>query len=664
MFDWRVDTEPYIEDGYAELEVTVGDQSRRYPIYGLRGELGLELLVDEELLEIVSGPGDEPPEPSRPFVFEPGVVSVKQWSVVALAPGTARFVITSNRAAVANPAMPLDDAQLADMDPRDLNLFLELDVVASERAEWRVFALWMWLPFALLAFVPVVVLHHGARKNPRESPWPAPRSAAEPEDGDHEPEEEEDEAVDLGLVLSGGGMRAAAFSLGAIIYMVEHEQYRNVTHIGSVSGGSLTNAGVAGRTAQGGGREPSLDDLRALARRIASGGLPLERAAKLMGLLVVCAAVSLPIGFFWAAPSPWGDGLPWAVTSVLAVLLYSWLLLTRFGVRPSIRTWIPRFTGLPPDLTLGDLQQALSPPPVDHLFTATVVGTSEHMHLSKYGTVIQDRPNLPSGRPDRVKVATAVQASAAFPGLPHVDLTAEEVGLRSEVGALTLRDGGTLDNLGHIRQRVTSSAAGIERQGVRMGWDHVRTWIVVDASAPRKPDDSRRTQRPMWLLRLLHLGFVVDVAEMAGHGAAEETRETAAAVQAFFAEDGVGIYLSLEQNPVRVCETALGPQSRDGLSRNSAGDSSADDESRIKTATLLLRRLEETQLGSAYNDWNTRVDRNSETVTTLSSLPRERVASLIQHGYVLAGTLGALDLGWEPPTAEQMRFERFVEYVR
>lgn len=43
----------------------------------------------------------------------------------------------------------------------------------------------------------------------------------------------------LGIALSGGGIRAAAFHLGVFKYLAEINELENITHISSVSGGSL-----------------------------------------------------------------------------------------------------------------------------------------------------------------------------------------------------------------------------------------------------------------------------------------------------------------------------------------------------------------------------------------------------------------------------------------
>jgi hypothetical protein len=51
----------------------------------------------------------------------------------------------------------------------------------------------------------------------------------------------------LGIALSGGGVRASLFALGALLYLVNKKLNRYVREISSVSGGSITNGFVAHR---------------------------------------------------------------------------------------------------------------------------------------------------------------------------------------------------------------------------------------------------------------------------------------------------------------------------------------------------------------------------------------------------------------------------------
>ena len=54
---------------------------------------------------------------------------------------------------------------------------------------------------------------------------------------------------DFGVALSGGGVRASAFALGALLYLVDSGLNRRVAVISSVSGASLTNGFLLSRGA-------------------------------------------------------------------------------------------------------------------------------------------------------------------------------------------------------------------------------------------------------------------------------------------------------------------------------------------------------------------------------------------------------------------------------
>lgn len=59
------------------------------------------------------------------------------------------------------------------------------------------------------------------------------------------PEEATVQSATLGLALSGGGVRAALFSLGVIIGLIETGCNRRLRCVASVSGGSILNAVLA-----------------------------------------------------------------------------------------------------------------------------------------------------------------------------------------------------------------------------------------------------------------------------------------------------------------------------------------------------------------------------------------------------------------------------------
>lgn len=49
----------------------------------------------------------------------------------------------------------------------------------------------------------------------------------------------------LGVAISGGGVRAAFFALGALLYLVHSDLHRHIRLVSSVSGGSIVNVAVA-----------------------------------------------------------------------------------------------------------------------------------------------------------------------------------------------------------------------------------------------------------------------------------------------------------------------------------------------------------------------------------------------------------------------------------
>src|ERR1700722_18663551 len=66
-------------------------------------------------------------------------------------------------------------------------------------------------------------------------------------------------APNFGLALSGGGVRAAVFHLGVLRCLADHGAMERVSHLSTVSGGSLITAAVMTVSAM---RWPSSDEYR------------------------------------------------------------------------------------------------------------------------------------------------------------------------------------------------------------------------------------------------------------------------------------------------------------------------------------------------------------------------------------------------------------------
>jgi hypothetical protein len=76
------------------------------------------------------------------------------------------------------------------------------------------------------------------------------------------------ESAALGLALSGGGVRAALFSLGVVIGLIETGCHRRVRCVASVSGGSILNAALAHEKSLA--SFPSLTEFEPLASKLAA----------------------------------------------------------------------------------------------------------------------------------------------------------------------------------------------------------------------------------------------------------------------------------------------------------------------------------------------------------------------------------------------------------
>lgn len=126
-----------------------------------------------------------------------------------------------------------------------------------------------------------------------------------------EPNATPDGGRSLGVALSGGGSRAAAFALGALLYLVDSGLNRFVTAVTSVSGTSIPNAVIAHagdfRTAS---RQTIRDQVLPIARTLAAGIVPqwlvrtymaaiaIAVASGVFGLIVVHSLlrIAMPIG--------------------------------------------------------------------------------------------------------------------------------------------------------------------------------------------------------------------------------------------------------------------------------------------------------------------------------------------------------------------------------
>lgn len=269
----------------------------------------------------------------------------------------------------------------------------------------------------------------------------------------------------VGVAISGGGYRATAWGLGALMYLVDAGKQAEVSSISSVSGGSVANGLVAHETEF---RATDPDRFRAalrpLLRHMASEGLIFfGRATNLYvytvlagAVLTALAALTLLVAIVLAALDvvgvvewSWASALVgWSVVA-LAILATLTFLLFRWRSHVVERAMRRSFFSRDGRATrLADLPKPSNSPSAPlHVFCATelqqgqqLYATPEFVYTWAYG----------QGVPGEMTLARAVQCSACLPGgfAPRFLKTAGHQFTKQGVPKrMALSDGGVYDNM-------------------------------------------------------------------------------------------------------------------------------------------------------------------------------------------------------------------------
>ncbi len=223
----------------------------------------------------------------------------------------------------------------------------------------------------------------------------------------------------IGLALSGGGFRASLYHLGLVRFLRDAKVLPNVTHITSVSGGSVFAAHLVLNWGRYNGSDSEFD----------------AAASELLAFVRLDVRNRITRRFPLAVPWRW----------LRRLVGLSNRQLTRTGL---LEYHYQRY--LYGDTSLFELPEK----PQLHLLTTNV---SEGCLCSfhRNGLLIVRQQGVHTFRLDHIHVglatvAMAVTASSAFPGFfPPLELTSADVGAKSgEFGKQAYTDGGVFDNLG------------------------------------------------------------------------------------------------------------------------------------------------------------------------------------------------------------------------
>lgn len=334
------------------------------------------------------------------------------------------------------------------------------------------------------------------------------------------------QSMDLGLALSGGGVRATLFALGVIIALIQTGCQRRVRCVASVSGGSILNAALAhipnwstfSNTKE---FEPFAStlasslawkgafafDLRSLAStgwyfiRVLGRAIP----ALIFGLALFADELrkSYDINLTNVISLiPWGTVAWIALASVLVSVLLSRGLLQEAKYQ-SVLSAVAASTPGPGKAGLYVHEWGSAPdggvPRVIHVLVATdllsgkpMYFSSQFVHCQPYGWSL----------PNEIRTAEALYSSAAFPAvfptkwlrLGRLDF--QNGDMQGELPRVVrLVDGGVYNNLGTdwfdvLQKQSQASQSSLWSFGeLKVSAPHIedKNVIVVNASAPSQP---------------------------------------------------------------------------------------------------------------------------------------------------------------------------------
>lgn len=217
----------------------------------------------------------------------------------------------------------------------------------------------------------------------------------------------------IGVALAGGGVRAAMYSLGALMYLVDSGYCQYVTEMSSVSGGSITNAFIGQRiNFQKAHEHPrEFDDVaKDLARTLTEKSLlPVGRI--IAAYVTVAALELLALHYIWVRLDlGWLGSLGRALVLVASLLLFGVLWMLR-GAYLSVRLNRLLFSNdSSAPTTISTLKSDIT-----HVICATDLNSGQPFYFTNFADCIMGNYRWGFWKCEGLPLTSAVRASAAFP---------------------------------------------------------------------------------------------------------------------------------------------------------------------------------------------------------------------------------------------------------
>jgi hypothetical protein len=420
------------------------------------------------------------------------------------------------------------------------------------------------------------------------------------------------------------------FGLGALLYLVDVGKGPEIAAVSSISGGSLAN-GFVGATCDVTTVEPMAfwRQVKPLAQKLGTGGTvwasPLTFAYLASGVAVIAAAVVFTI----VLTATWS----WLIWAVAAVLL-GWLAQQRSSVA-ALAFDRALFRGG----RLADMHDT-----VDHVICSADLQTAELVYFSSRFVYAW---RVAWGTPGDLRLARAVQASAALPGaFNSVTIPVARFRFPSTPSfkSFRLTDGGVYDNMGtewpirlsrRLREGVPSSTHPPHEA------DEL---IVINGSAGRQVTKRRSLRVPL-VGEVTTLLAVKDVLY-----------DQTTAVRRRWLNLRFNIARKPTADPDGPLHGTLVQIDRSPFELADAFRGFEDD--MAKRARAAIARL-----GEATRDtWANEAKANMGVKTALSRIPVQRATSLLRHAYALTMVNSHILLDY--PLRDIPDAARFEELVR